>query len=74
MIANTLMGDERGYFVSNVPGQVSLLASGTKAYSAGDVPEVPKAQGLTAPARSAYILVFVGGCSFMVFGNGCVIP
>jgi hypothetical protein len=35
----------------NVPDEVSLLASGTKACSAGDVPEVPKGQGLTPSAR-----------------------
>ena len=43
--------------LANVPGQVSLLASGTQACSAGDVPEVPKAQGLAAPARSAILLI-----------------
>lgn len=38
----------------NVPDEVSLLASGTKACSAGDVPEVPKGQGLAPSACSAY--------------------
>jgi len=41
-------------FSANVPDEVSLLASGTKACSAGDVPEVPQAQGLAQSACSAY--------------------
>ena len=41
---------------ANVPDQVSLLAFGTKACSAGDVPKVPKGQGLAASARSAFYL------------------
>jgi len=40
----------------NVPGQVSPLAFGTKGCSAADVPKVPKAWGLTEPARSAFYL------------------
>ena len=39
----------------NVPDEVSLLASGTKACSAGDVPEVPQAQELAPSACSHYI-------------------
>jgi len=35
----------------NVPGQVSPLAFGIRACSAGEMPKVPKAWGLTAPAR-----------------------
>jgi hypothetical protein len=38
---------------ANVPGQVSPLAFGTKGCSAADVPKVPQAWGLAAPARSA---------------------
>ena len=45
---------------ANVRDEVSLLASGTKACSAGDVPEVPKAQGLTPSACSAYSFVVKG--------------
>jgi len=45
-------------FLSNVPDELSLLASGTKACSAGDVPEVPQAQGLAPSARSAFLLSF----------------
>jgi len=45
-------------FVPNVPDELSLLASGTKACSAGDVPEVPQAQGLAPSARSAFLLSF----------------
>ena len=38
------------YFAEpNVRGEVSLLAFGTKACSAGDVPKVPKGQGLAPP-------------------------
>jgi hypothetical protein len=43
----------------NVPDELSLLASGTKACSAGDVPEVPKAQGLAPSARWAFIFAVV---------------
>jgi hypothetical protein len=39
----------------NVPGQVSLLASGIRGCSAAEMPEVPQAQGLAAPARSAVL-------------------
>lgn len=39
---------------ANVPDEVSLLASGTQACSAGDVPEVPKGQGLAPSACSAF--------------------
>lgn len=39
------------FISANVPDEVSLPASGTQACSAGDVPEVPKAQGLTPSAR-----------------------
>jgi hypothetical protein len=42
---------------ANVPDEVSLLASGTKACSAGDVPEVPQAQGLTPSVCSALLIV-----------------
>jgi len=45
-------------FKPNVPDELSLLASGTKACSAGDVPEVPQAQGLAPSARSAFLLSF----------------
>ena len=37
---------------ANVPDQVSLLAFGAKACLAGDVPKVPKGQGLTASVCS----------------------
>ena len=40
------------YSFPNVPGQVSLLASGAEGAQAASVTEVPKGQGLTAPARS----------------------
>ena len=40
-------------FLANVRGEVSLLAFGTQACSAGDVPKVPKGQGLPRPPRSA---------------------
>jgi len=39
------------YLFPNVRGEVSLLAFGTKACPAGDVPKVPKGQGLTPPPR-----------------------
>ena len=39
--------------MANVPDEVSLPASGTKGCSAADVPEVPKAQGLTPSVCSA---------------------
>jgi hypothetical protein len=42
-------------FLANVPGQVSPLAFGADPVSAGSVTKVPKAWGLTAPARSAYL-------------------
>jgi len=40
----------------NVRGEVSLLAFGTKACSAGDVPKVPKGQGLAPPPRWAFLV------------------
>jgi len=40
----------------NVPDEVSLLASGIRACSAAEMPEVPQAWGLAAPARSAVFL------------------
>jgi len=43
--------DRERIFLANVRDEVSLLASGTKACSAGDVPEVPQAQGLAQSAR-----------------------
>ena len=46
------------YSLANVPDEVSLPASGTKACSAGDVPEVPQAQGL---APSVCWAVFSSG-------------
>ena len=48
------MVDDAMIFLANVRGEVSLLAFGTKACSAGDVPKVPQGQGLTPPPRSAY--------------------
>jgi hypothetical protein len=56
MIANTLMGDERGYFVSNVPDHLSPLAFGAEGAQAASVTKVPKAWGLGASARSAICL------------------
>jgi hypothetical protein len=53
-IAFKIVIGRRHILSANVPDEVSLLASGTKACSAGDVPEVPQAQGLTPSARSAY--------------------
>jgi len=48
------IGEQRKSYISaNVPDELSLLASGTKACSAGDVPEVPKGQGLAPSACSA---------------------
>jgi hypothetical protein len=38
-------------FFSNVPDQVSPLAFGIRACFAGEMPKVPKAWGLAAPAR-----------------------
>lgn len=35
--------------LQNVRGEVSLLAFGTKARPAGDVPKVPQGQGLAPP-------------------------
>jgi len=40
------------FFAANVPDEVSMPASGTKACSAGGVPEVPKGQGLAPSACS----------------------
>ncbi len=42
----------------NVRGQVSPLASGIRGCSAAEMPEVPKAWGLAAPARSTYSFLF----------------
>ena len=54
-IARFKMGCRRSHiFLANVRGEVSLLAFGTKACPAGDVPKVPKGQGLARPLRSAY--------------------
>jgi hypothetical protein len=39
------------YFLPNVPSDLSLLASGIRACSAGEMPEVPKGQGLGRLAR-----------------------
>ena len=44
----------------NVPDEVSLLAFGTKDYSAGDMPKVPKAWELSASVCSTiFCLVFL---------------
>jgi hypothetical protein len=51
------------YFWPNVPGQVSPLAFGMtparEAEKAGGMTKVPKAWGLAAPARWAFIFVAV---------------
>jgi len=39
------------HILSNVPSDLSLLASGIRACSAGEMPEVPQAQGLGRLAR-----------------------
>lgn len=44
---------ERNLISPNAPSDLSLLASGIQARSAGDMPEVPKARGLGRLARSA---------------------
>jgi hypothetical protein len=49
-------------YSSNVPDEVSLPASGTKACSAGDVPEVPQAQGL-APSVCSHLSSIGNVCS-----------
>jgi hypothetical protein len=48
---NNVTNADAFHIFSNVRDEVSLLASGTKACSAGDVPEVPQAQGLAPSAR-----------------------
>ena len=40
------------YLLPNVPSDLSLLASGIRACSAGEMPEVPKGQGLGRLVRS----------------------
>jgi len=51
----------------NVPGQVSPLAFGMtparEAEKAGGMSKVPKAWGLTAPARSHFFVLFTEGVS-----------
>jgi hypothetical protein len=54
LLAQSVEGSS-GIISANVRGEVSLLAFGTKACSAGDVPKVLKGQGLAPPPRSAYI-------------------
>ena len=41
--------------MANVRDQVSQPAFGTTAYSAGEMPEVPKAQGLGGLAQSTFL-------------------
>jgi len=41
----------RFLLLPNVPSDLSLLASGIRACSAGEMPEVPKGQGLGPLAR-----------------------
>jgi len=48
-----------GFFLPNVPSDLSLLASGIRACSAGEMPEVPKAQGLGRLAHSAILFCFL---------------
>ena len=50
----------------NVPDEVSLPASGTQACSAGDVPEVPQAQGLAPSARSAHCVDLQQECVLVI--------
>ena len=55
------------FFWSNVPDQVSLLAFGTKACLAGDVPKVPQGQGLTASVCSRLFRSWSGAASNLTF-------